>query len=380
MISAGFVFIIFIIFIVQFSTSTDPCTNTSGLLNSGTCQCGSETCTNSTGLICYSTTGGGSCRPNDEGAYGYPRPTSGNCVDVSVSGRGLIGDIASCNAAASSLGLRDTTASESRYTGYPPGCFWNNNNLKFNTLSTSTTSCASSSEYCICIAGSVCDHENGTNENSGRCICGNIVCGYETAGLYCTASENKCHKTPVCAHTEGSLTNANECSCGNTECTSATGLFCYSPHNICADYANPRKIGAFTAPKCPQSDGVNTSPCVCGDSGTCTGSGADNTGLVCDAETSTCSRPDSCSKTDGLVKNAASCACGSVDCASEEYCRVRLNGCSQYAHCSVTNGSNATGGTCACGSVDCAVEEYCHYGTEDWLTQWGLCRNSSDIC
>jgi hypothetical protein len=174
------------------------------------------------------------------------------------------------------------------------------------------------------------------------------------------------------------LTNANECSCGNTECTSATGLFCYSPHNICADYANPRKIGAFTAPKCPQSDGVNTSPCVCGDSGACTGSGAANTGLVCDAETSTCSRPDSCSKTDGLVKNAASCACGSVDCASEEYCRARLNGCSQYAPCSVTNGSDVVSVDCWCGSVNCKTGEYCHYGTEDWLTQWGLCRNSSD--
>ena len=62
-----------------------------------------------TGLICYSTNGGGSCRKQDVGAYGYPRPASGMCVEV--SGRGLLGDKASCEAAATSMGLSDVTAS-----------------------------------------------------------------------------------------------------------------------------------------------------------------------------------------------------------------------------------------------------------------------------
>ena len=86
-------------------------TNTMGTeANTLACHCGTEVCDAAKGLICYSTNGGGSCRPNDVGAYGYPRPASGKCVDV--VGRGLIGDIASCSAAASSLGLSETTASE----------------------------------------------------------------------------------------------------------------------------------------------------------------------------------------------------------------------------------------------------------------------------
>jgi hypothetical protein len=243
-----------------------------------------------------------------------------------------------------------------------------------------TSGCTSGSGYfCTsaynrCLATPVCTHTDGTTNNTAPCQCGTSGCT-SGSGYYCTASENQCALDPSCTVTDGSVANSAVCQCGTAVCGS--GDFCYSPHNVCADYANPRKIGAFTAPAC--RDGVNTAPCVCGDSSACTGTGAGNTGLVCHAETSTCSRPDSCSKTDGLVKNAASCACGSVDCASEEYCIARFNaGCSQYALCSVTNGSNATGGTCVCGSVDCKTGEYCHYGTEDWLTQWGLCRNSSD--
>ena len=76
--------------------------------NDAACTCGNEECTALTGLICYSTTGGGSCRMNDVGAYGYPRP-SGKCP--AVSGRKSIPDKASCEVAATSLGLMDTTAS-----------------------------------------------------------------------------------------------------------------------------------------------------------------------------------------------------------------------------------------------------------------------------
>ena len=130
----------------------------------------------------------------------------------------------------------------------------------------------------------------------------------------------------------------------------------------------------ITAPAC--ADGDNAATCICGDSGVCMGSGARSTGMVCDAETSTCSRPTNCLNTDGLVKNAASCACGSADCASEEYCIAHVNGCSQYAQCSVTDGSDVASVDCACGSVDCKAGDYCHYGTEDWLTQWGVCKES----
>ena len=60
-----------------------PCSVTDGsVANEGECTCGNEECTASRGLICYSTIGGGSCRKNDVGAFGYPRPDSGYCNDV----------------------------------------------------------------------------------------------------------------------------------------------------------------------------------------------------------------------------------------------------------------------------------------------------------
>ena len=72
------------------------CAVTDGSVANGeSCTCGGEECTTARGLICF-LSGGGACRPNDVGAYGYPRPTSGNCVDV--GDRKLIGDKADCEA------------------------------------------------------------------------------------------------------------------------------------------------------------------------------------------------------------------------------------------------------------------------------------------
>ena len=56
---------------------SSPCSVTNGsVANEGDCTCGNEECTASRGLICYSTIGGGSCRKNDVGAFGYPRPAT----------------------------------------------------------------------------------------------------------------------------------------------------------------------------------------------------------------------------------------------------------------------------------------------------------------
>ncbi len=190
------------------------CTTTDGSsANSVPCTCGSETCDATTGLICYSTTGGGSCRPNDFGAYGYPQPTIGNCIDV--IGRAVIEDKASCEAAASSLGLSDITVASSsgEYSFYPPGCFLYYGALKFNTLSTSTTSCSTNSDYCICVAVIVCATTDGTANNNAPCLCGTSTCTTST-GYYCTSSQNKCAIGPPCANTNGLVNNNAPCACG----------------------------------------------------------------------------------------------------------------------------------------------------------------------
>ena len=69
--------------------------------NNEECRCGSLVCTASTGLICFAVSGGGSCRKNNVGAYGYHKQSSGVCK--SVSGRASILDRASCEAAARSM-------------------------------------------------------------------------------------------------------------------------------------------------------------------------------------------------------------------------------------------------------------------------------------
>jgi hypothetical protein len=81
-----------------------------------------------------------------------------------------------------------------------------------------------------------------------------------------------------------------------------------------------------------------------------------------------------------LVANSGVCKCGTTWCDEDSgyYCNQMLNSCSLHDNCVVTNGTVATDATCACGSVDCAVGEYCRFRTENWLSQWGQCSNSSE--
>ena len=58
----------------------------------------------------------------------------GKCNDV--AGRKSISDKATCEAAATSLGLTDVVADEVSYSFYPPGCSWRGNSLKYNTVTT----------------------------------------------------------------------------------------------------------------------------------------------------------------------------------------------------------------------------------------------------
>ena len=62
--------------------------------------------------------------------------------------------LASCSAAAVSLGLADTTASDDGQNGAsfdPPYCYFENGKLKFNSNGKNTGSC-SSSDQCVCKA------------------------------------------------------------------------------------------------------------------------------------------------------------------------------------------------------------------------------------
>jgi len=80
--------------------------------------------------------------------------TTGKCNDV--AGRKSILDRAVCDAAATSLGLSDVAAVEVSNSLYPPGCYWRGSSLRYNTRTTSTSSCSSYSDYCLCLSAPNC--------------------------------------------------------------------------------------------------------------------------------------------------------------------------------------------------------------------------------
>ena len=317
------------------------CTSTDGSVASDrTCVCGNELCNSANGLICYSTTGGGSCRKNDVGAYGYPRPISGYCVDV--DGRGLIGDKASCEAAARSLGL--SAASDLSSSRYPPGCIMHSNgNPFFNTLSTSTNACSDNyAVYCICLAAPACTHTDGTTNNNAPCLCGTSGCT-STTGYYCDSTYNQCAAVPVCTSTDGTTDNNAACLCGTTSCTSGSGYYCDSTYNQCA-----------TTPilECTSTDGSVASDrtCVCGTS-LCTST----TGYYCTSTYNRCIAVPVCTSTDGTTDNNAPCLCGTTSCTSDSgyYCDSTYNRCIAVPVCTHTDGTTDNNAPCLCGTTSC---------------------------
>ena len=158
--------------------NSPPCTVTDGsIANTDSCGCGNEECTAETGLICYSVVGGGSCRKNDVGAFGYPRPDIGRCTDV---GAVPLTSKAECEAAASSLGLSEHETYygevlDNEVPGLAPGCSYsqdaNDLVVYYNPYSYSTALCSGFGR-CICFA--TC--ETGFHSNGYTCVANNCEC------------------------------------------------------------------------------------------------------------------------------------------------------------------------------------------------------------
>ena len=173
-----------------------------------------------------------------------------------MTGRKLIPDKLSCEAAATSLGL-GVVAVEEKRSSNPPGCFWRDDNSKlfYNRLTTSTyqsqgiqytASCSTMSGYCLCLSAPNCLVTDGTTSNAGPCICGNTGCTI-ASGLHCYASDNFCAAGPPCTTTDGSIANTKPCGCGNVGCTAATGLICYS--TIGSGSCRKVNVGGYGYPK-----------------------------------------------------------------------------------------------------------------------------------
>ena len=129
----------------------------------------------------------------------------------SVSNRKPILDKAACEAAATSMGLDDVVADEVSwsYATHQDVSGYITDNLYYNTLSTSTASCTTNSDFCLCIAASDCTQTNGATSNTDACLCGGTGLCTAASGLFCYASNSQCSLVaiPDCLTTDGSAAN-----------------------------------------------------------------------------------------------------------------------------------------------------------------------------
>ena len=237
----------------------DKCLITDGSApNIAPCQCESEVCDAATGLICYSTFGGGACRQNTPGPFGYPLPiNTGFCA--TVSGRKNIGDKKTCEAAALALGLNDQTAFERSDNDRPPGCYiiaTGSRNLYLNNFANSDAEC-SDEMNCLCVAVDDCVNTGGTVSNMEPCLCVGKVCD-DQSGFYCT-NTSSCSTIPSCPVRDGSTSNDQNCTCGSADCTEETGLICDPEKSSCKSEVSCMANARKSAPMCKKFN----SNCLC---------------------------------------------------------------------------------------------------------------------
>ena len=368
-------------------TADTACCECGGAGGTDACTCGNVECTVDTGLICYSTTGGGSCRKKDFGPYGYMNcfNNDGNDNIVRVDGRYQIDDVVSCNAAADSMSLGHMIL-PSTLQSAPYGCSknWNGAFLQFYSDSSSTISCEHDSLYepCICISALTCEVTDGTISNVAPCICGKSACSFGS-GLYCDLSIdrstiNTCSHGDACTIIDGSAENSVDCACGTAACNDYNGKFCYAEGNLCANSAFSNRICSIRDGSA-SSRSSSDSECICGNT-VCT----EFSGLICDTTltTHTCSMDD-CHLGDRgggpTVENAAPCRCieenqqaegtteGACSFSSGLYCDLiwmdennnRVDPtCSPGDACLNTDGSAENAVDCACGSRETACNNF----------------------
>ena len=246
----------------QCSSSTiSACNSSNGTsANSVTCVCGSTTCNLNTGLFCrraqisrmanhgptdwYETqvtfmhpellTGSeGSCSKTP---IFYSFVNNGETC-LSESGRHGISDKGVCEEAVAQFAVAlyynpPAPVLIRADSGSPPGCNAPAGGVFFNSDSTSSTTCSSDANRCLCATGQACSQTDGTTSNSDGCMCNSAVCTAATTGLYCDNTTSTCSRGDACTNTNGSLPNSGACPCGTSYCYSVTGLYCLSDFNL----------------------------------------------------------------------------------------------------------------------------------------------------
>ena len=311
--------------------------------NAAPCKCGSEICLLETGLICFATVGGGSCRKNTPGAFGYPRALSGKCTDV--SGRHYIKDVGTCNTAAARLGLSDTTAQVGSHSAWPRGCRTPgySSGLNFDPDTNSNADCSFEHD-CICVAAADCTITDGSGANvADMCQCGAALCTQDTGTIcYSTVGAGSCRKTVWASFGYPRKVTSGDCDDdaktvmiatieGCSAAATAMGLTvptsfnavssnydalgCFvtsggtlkfntrssSSYDDCAD-SDTKFCICLAGPLCTNIDGsaANTGTCICGTSDSGNACSLE-TGLYCDRSTFSCSAGSACLNDDGTA-------------------------------------------------------------------------------
>ena len=383
-------------------TDAPDCTHTNSVTpNTDACLCGATGfCSTTSGLYCY---------PNNNQcllvAMEYVIVKEATCA--SVPNVKQLASKASCEAAATSLGLDMVTAElsvQSSEVHRAPGCAYQVlgydgvPRLVYNPLSTSTRPCTWNSDFCLCVLAPPCLMTDGSVANGAVCTCNSVIC---TPGLFCDSSINQCATVAYCTHTDGTMANNETCLCGGTECT--PGLFCYAPDSHCSVLAIPDCLFGSTVDgdcKCGEEllceqgnvclswDDNDQTTYLCTDKNIC----ADRNGTsvnaeacqcsgsfdgvwsitTCPSEKTVCSAVDHqcyeypiCAYMDGTVANLQPCACNVTNddfhvCQQDKlFCMASTHTCTKYAPCSNIEGQVVNSEACSCGESDCTIDQFC---------------------
>ena len=239
----------------------------------------------------------------------------------SVNQRNGITTKAECEAAATILGLAETSARVEDNPHGTPGCYIHMSGLWFNTFTTSTVLCSFSTITCICSSPTVSAGITYVEVDSGHCHSTSGRARIETKAMCREAARSVGLTTEMMVQTETWM----PWGCLKIEVQTWTPFF-NSAVGAKVECTTDKQCICAVGPVCSDTTGStsNDSPCIC-DYSVCT----TLTGLYCDTGGALCTRGSTCSSTNGALANPVPCSCGISFCydAPGLYCISSLDFC-----------------------------------------------------
>ena len=253
----------------------------------------------------------------------------------SVNQRNGITTKAECEAAATILGLDDTSAQVEDNLHGTPGCYIHWSGLFFNTFTTSIVLCSYSTITCICSSPTISAGITYVEVDSGYC--------HSTSGRARIETKAMCREAARSWSLQDTPTASMPWGCVKKELQTWTPFF--NSATTAIECSTDQQCICAVGPVCSETTGSssNDSPCICGYS-VCTLL----TGLYCDTGGALCTRGSTCPSSNGALANPVACACGTSFCyaASGLYCVSSLDFCGKACTNLGEYRSAATNGVC----------------------------------